>query len=505
MRLALLACIVVAISGCAARQVAAPLPPPVDLAPADALVRAGCYKCLLEAHESYERARTSPNPPPRARDGAFVTAVLLALREKDLDLEATPWLTKARALATPEEAPYLEVASGFPWDGGAPPDFEPPAPLAQTWLERWRDPAGPHLHPELDDYLLLALECRQGTRASFDRTVAAMDLTQPLLMYRAGLCGSAQRPQLERLVRDDPRFAEAWYFIGRYEMATGVNATSPAAARRWLVSAVAPLTEAHDALPDVPTMSSVLAGLMRARTELRKALSLYDQALAVRATHGEALFGRMLTLSYLKRYDEAIAAANTVIMRARGHEPSAYYYLAWSEYQKGQLVDAARDIAVAKRMKAPEEVLVVSGMIAYDQKRPDDARADFMAAVSENRARCVAHWYLGILDLDAESFAPAVPRFGEAATCYMATAATLRAEASDLPPDLPSDVRAEQAAGFEESIAENTRQAGRSFLNAALAAQRAGDNATALRQAREATAFDIVRERAEAIVQRLAR
>jgi hypothetical protein len=87
----------------------------------------------------------------------------------------------------------------------------------------------------------------------------------------------------------------------------------------------------------------------------------------------------------------------------------------------------------------------------------------------------------------------------------MATAATLRAEASDLPPDLPSDVRAEQAAGFEESIAENTRQAGRSFLNAALAAQRAGDNATALRQAREATAFDIVRERAEAIVQRLAR
>jgi tetratricopeptide (TPR) repeat protein len=503
MRPAALACIVVTISGCAAKQVAAPPPPPVDLAPTDALVRAGCYKCLLDAYEGYERARTSPNPPSGTRDGAFATAVLLALREKELDLEATPWLTRARALATPEEAAYLDLVAGLPWDGGTPPDFGTSSAFPADALTRWRDPATPHLHADLDDYLRLTLECRLSPRAEFERTVASMDMTQPLLMYRVGICGAAHRPQLERLVQNDPRFAEAWYFIGRYEMATGVNALTPAAARRWLVTSVAPLTQAHDALPDVPTISSTLAGLMRARTELRKALSLYDSALAVRPAHGEALFGRMVTLSYLKRHDDTIAAANTIIMRARGHVNSAYYYLAWSEYQKGQLDEAARDIATARRMNAQEEVLVVSGMIAYDQKRPADARADFTAAIRGNAARCIAHWYLGILHLDAEAWPAAMSTFSEAATCYVSATSLLRAEAGELPPDLPDDVRAEQSAGFEASIIENTKAAGRSFFNAAQAAIRAGDNAMALRQAREAMVYDDFRERAEAIVKRL--
>jgi tetratricopeptide (TPR) repeat protein len=496
--------IAVTLAGCSAKRapLVSPQPAPIDLAPADALLQAGCYRCLTEAYTLYERARTSPAPPPRARDGAFVTAALLALREKDLDLESTPWLARARALATADEAVYLDVVAALPWDGGLPPDFAPDRTLAADTLTRWRT-APPGLYPLLDTYLRLTLECRLGTRASFADTLRQVDLNAPVLQYRAGLCGAERRPLLEQLVAHDTRFAEAWYFIGRYEMATGVTAVGLAGNKTWLTSTVKPLSDAHAGLPEVPTITSVLAGLMRARNELRRALSLYEEALALRPTHGEALFGRLVTLSYLRRQDEAIAAATAVIAGGRGHVGSAFYYRAWNEYQKERLDEAARDIATAKRMQAPEEVLVVSGMVAYAQMRKADARADFVAAVAGNDARCIAHWFLGLLNLDEDAWGPAVSTFSAAAGCYVAAGEAVRLQAAQLPDDLPADVRAEQMAEFEETIAENARQAGRSFFNAAQAAMRIGDTRTALRQAREALSYEDVRERADAMVKRL--
>jgi tetratricopeptide (TPR) repeat protein len=494
--------ICIVLTGCSGKRAPVATPPPVDLAPAEALLQAGCYRCLTQAYAIFERARTSPAPPPRARDASFVTAMLLALRAKDLDLEATPWLSRARALATTDEAIYLDIVDALPWDAGAAPDFQPPKTLPADTLTRWRM-MPPMLHAELDDYVRLTLECRLGTRVSFNATVGTLDMSRPLVQYRAGLCGAEQRPRLERLVASDPRFAEAWYFIGRYEMATGVQAAGLRGNKSWMTTSVKPLSDAHAALADVPTVTTVLAGLMRARGELRRALSLYDEALVLRPTHGEALFGRALTLSYLKRHDEAIAATTLVIERNRGYVPSAYYYRALNEYQKDQLDLAARDVATARRMAAPEEVQVLSGLVAYAQTRKMDARVDFTAAVAGNASRCVAHWYLGILNLDDEAWTPAVSSFSDAAVCYVSAATALKREAEQLPDDLPEDVRAQQATEYQDSIAENTRQAGRAFFNAAQAAMRTGDSATALYQAREALAYDDVRERAEALVQKL--
>ena len=102
--------------GCAAKPRPAVIAPvAVDMAPADRLFDAGCYRCLKEAFEIYDRARTGPLALPRARDRTFATAVLLALREKELGLDATPWLERASALATPDERRYLDVAQSLPW------------------------------------------------------------------------------------------------------------------------------------------------------------------------------------------------------------------------------------------------------------------------------------------------------------------------------------------------------------------------------------------------------
>jgi tetratricopeptide (TPR) repeat protein len=182
---------------------------------------------------------------------------------------------------------------------------------------------------------------------------------------------------------------------------------------------------------------------------------------------------------------------------------SAYYYRAWNHYQRQELEAAAADVAIAKRMRSPEEVLVLSGLVAYDQKRFLDARRDFSEAIADNPRRCTAHWYLGILDLDDQSWAPALATFGQAADCYLSATETLRREMAQLPDDLPDDVRSAQMASLGDDIVINNRQAGRSFFNAAQIAVRLKDTAAALRHAKMASNYDEMRERAEAIIAKL--
>ena len=352
-------------------------------------------------------------------------------------------------------------------------------------------------------YILLTLECQLGTRASIASALGTIDTSSPGMQFRAGLCRLEERPRLEALVAADPRFVEAWFFIGRYEMASGVNSPD-AASRRWLTTAVRPLTQAHEALPEAPTVTTVLAALMRARSDLRRALSLYDAALMQRPTHADAMLGRTVALSYLKRYDEGIAAASRIIALGRGHQASAHYYRAWNHYQKQELDSAAADVATSRRLRAPEEVLVLSGLVAYDQKRFLDARQDFTEAIAGNPRRCTAHWYLGILDLDDRSWASALGTFSQAADCYLTATEALRREMSQLPDDLPEDVRSAQVSSLGDDIANNNRQAGRSFFNAAQAAVILKDNAAALRNAKMASTYEEMRERAESIITRLA-
>jgi hypothetical protein len=67
---------------------------PADLARADTLATTGCYTCLRDALAIYENAGLSQQ--------AFDTALLVALREKELGLPETASLEKARALAAPQ-------------------------------------------------------------------------------------------------------------------------------------------------------------------------------------------------------------------------------------------------------------------------------------------------------------------------------------------------------------------------------------------------------------------
>ena len=497
---AVIACCIVGLllASCAARPaVQAPLAP--DLAPAHRLVEAGCYRCLLEAYALYEQAQRSPLAPPDLSRRLFSAALLLALREKELGLEATPWIERARAVAGAQDGIYLEAVEAIPWEtAGVSRDFEPARPLSFRNVEEWRAKvASLDAQPLLDAYLQLTVGCMTGPRTLAPAVEERGRDGAPLLRYRLGTCGETRRAQLEAVLAADPRFVEIPFFLARYE----INGAS--SRRGWLSRALVQLEAAHQGLSESPIVTVALADAVRARRGLERALGLYDLALTQRPTQREAMLGRLITLSNLRRPDDAVATATRMIELGTWYVGDAYYWRAWNHYQRARRDEAAADVAEARTRLVNIDVLTLAGMIAYDMGRAADARADFTDAQLRDPTVCVSSWYLGLLDIDESSWQAAVGAFSGAATCYREAAEAFRRAAADVPTDLPADVREAEMAEHEQNAAESLRQSGRSSLNAAQAAIRLGDNARAVQHARLAAEQPDTKARAEALLQAL--
>jgi len=484
--------------GCANRVVVQP-PAASGFLQAHGLVEAGCYRCLLDAYTLYEKALQAPVDRVAVEDRLFSTALLLALREKELGLDATPWIERARAAAGAADGIYLEAVEAIPWaTAGFSTDFEPAHPLTARTREAWRARlASIDRQSALDTYLQLTVACTTGLRELEPALEDRARSGTPLLRYRLGACGADHREVLEAVLGADSRFVEIPFLLARFEIGGAVSR------RDWLSRALPHLEAAHSGLPESPIVTVTLAGAVAGRRNPERALALYDQALGQRPLQREAMLGRMVTLSNLRRHEEAIAVAGRMIELGTWYIGDAYYWRAWNHYQRARLDAAAADIADARRSLVNIDVLTLAGMIAYDRGRRADARADFTEAQAKDPATCVASWYLGLLDIDESSWQAAVGTFGGAASCYRDAAAAFLKAAAELPADLPADVRQAEAAQFGQNAADSLRQAGRASLNAAQASIRLGDNQRALQHARLAAEQPDTRERAEALLQAL--
>ena len=85
----------------AAKPAAVTPPPPTPaqrLASADALVRAGCLDCLIQAYGEYELLRTIPAALDAGTAGAVRSAALIALRQRELGMTDEGYSQRARLL-----------------------------------------------------------------------------------------------------------------------------------------------------------------------------------------------------------------------------------------------------------------------------------------------------------------------------------------------------------------------------------------------------------------------
>ena len=401
-------------SACAPRAqlVSAPTATSPPAATIDALIERGCYSCLIGAYDAASAGRD--------RIRTFETALLLAMRTKEIGLPHEMWLERAKAAAPAgaDWSDYLAIVQSLRVD---PLSGDRDAILVDTFKTRapqnivagWRADlsagAGPLL---LRAYLELALACEYVPTDRATAATAALEQFRgiPLIEYKAGLCGPAQASHLVAALAAVPEFAEAHLPLGRYALDIPQQPDQDEALRQFVA--------ARDAFPQSPAILASLGSLRQDREEWMDALEAYNATLAIVPTHRDALLGRVVTLSHLARYDDAIAEATRILDLGTWFTGEAYYWRAWNEYHLARIGESRADTDHAKQLMHDAPVLVLSGMIEWHEHRLDASESELQNALTIDAGQCEAAFLLGTVRAEGQQWASGAAAFELAQRCY---------------------------------------------------------------------------------------
>ena len=450
------------------------------LAQADARVLEGCYDCLIEARTIYARLAVG-KARPLIVGRLFEAEVLIALREKELALDSTGTVTRARALV-PELPPAMEAARVLAVVDGVPPDnYGTPRHELQDFRRTrapfvaglaaeiaWLTAAPLAVHFRL--YLALSADCSYRTQTPTTRGPRAREPripippeAPPLVKYRNATCGEFGEA-LEAVRTSVPAFVETSYFLGRSAIAM-LQQRGDLRRTRTLVD------EAYKRFPQSPAVTYLTGSFNQLAGDCRAALGYYDETIALKTRHEDALLGRTMCLSFLKRTDEAIAAATHMIELKTDNVIEAFYWRAWNHHFRQALPPARTDIDRAKTMGSNPRIHTLAGVIEHDQDDLDPADHDLRIALgmSGGDRNCTAMWYLGLVMMKREQWVRSAQSFEQGAACYeLNVKETLDGlEKIKANPDLDPEFRAQQIAGFEAALIEDRRQYHAAAFNAA--------------------------------------
>lgn len=458
--------------GCAARSSLSPAQVAALLAEAETLVRQGCYDCLLDARQVYERLPASAGNAVPVR--LLEVELLLALREKELAIDPAETLARARLIAASLDAerdmtPALSLVERIPPDPEGTPlvrrRLAPPPGQDETSSALASLDALP-LSPLFRAYVEAAVRC--GRPGNDDAPAPGADAA-PLLAYRAAICVPVNVDALERVRAAVPRFVETSLFLGRSAMAT-LFKSDGTRAREYF-------EEAYTRFAHSPTVTFHLATLAQATGDCRMGERYFTETLAIYDDHEDARLGRTICRTYLSNSDGAIDDATVLIDAAASNRADAYYWRAWNLRARKQIDRARADIDQARALRYNARVLTLAGMIEHDQGEFIAAREDLERASDLDSSECQARWYLGLVGYATEEWEFAAGGFAQAADCYarlIAQNESLRA-AMAARTDVSEEFRARQIAGFDAAIAEDSTQRSAADLNAAINYARAGD------------------------------
>ena len=482
-----------------------------DLARADALVRAGCYACLKDALAIYQRAAATGDAPA-AGLRAIDTALLLALRERELGLGGGRALEHAVDLASRQPAPYdigvfRSVADVQPWHANGVPEERTDASLGplrklNTAWPRWREQLEHGAaHDVVRAYYLLSLDCaiRPILGDAGLEPWKAPPGAPPILKFRAGICPLAfDEEAVGDLLEHDPRFAEAHFFLGQLAFSKGALRT----AERHLV-------ESLDALPELGAAWVTLGHVYLMMEDIDAASDAYRRAHAAIPGQRQAMLGEAKCLGYLGQHSEAVAILDDMERLGTWYMGETYYWRAWNRHRLKQY-DAANDDVAAARNRLPMDGHVdkLAGFIALARNEVPRAESEFRAAVTHVEGRgasdCEARYYLGSVQVMQRKWAEAAPNFERAEPCY---AGSQREFAKRLEmirsSDLPEARKARLVAAKERDIAGARLQEARSAFNAAVAHANLGDLEKARPFAERAAAHPEMKRLAEELLARL--
>src|SRR4051812_17740375 len=293
--------------------------PAQRLASADALVRAGCYDCLLDAYGEYDLLRQFPYAREAATLGAIRAAGLVARRQRELGLVEEGFVDRARSLVTTVSSPppwlpvLLDVVEALPASGGgvmrtptSDLDLDRQRRLRinfDIWSARLRDAASTD---ELAAYMWLSFACSQTQTRDltidqlFEPVAALSD--SPLIELKRATCRRLDAARLTALATANPRFKEVAYWLGLIDVGN-----------RKLDGADKHFEDAYAWRQQWPTVTESIANVAMTSEEFQRSLAFYDRTLELEPNAVDALLGRTRALTYMGGEDDAIAAADRLI------------------------------------------------------------------------------------------------------------------------------------------------------------------------------------------------
>lgn len=478
MRLPCAIAILVALAACSPsrRPVATPQPSAsARLAVVDAEVRAGCLDCLTEAFSEYDVLRRDPAAADEATAGAIRTAVLIAVRERELGMIDEGYLGRARAIAAaaPNVAGWLtkiiDIADAVPGSRARLPqteaDFARMRALRtnrEAWTALVRDAAG---YDEAAAYVWLALTCDStDTRAIQTGELFEAVSTfagAPLIVYRESLCRTIDARTLESLLAANARFGEIDYSIGLSNLGARPRPNLDEAERRF--------QQAYAWRPRWPVLTLAMAGIAMTAEDFDRARLLYEETLAVDADSVDAMLGDLRALTYLPRPEGAIAVSDRLL--ARGwYVGDAHYWRAFNELQLSRLDAAWDDVEAAEKGLVNADVPKLAGLIAYRREHLDVAIERFTTSHDRNPFDCETRFYLGVVHAELRHWPDTADGLASAAECLQNAEQDLQKEIADIrASNLREDRKARQIARREQQIAEGRRRIATCWFDIAVA------------------------------------
>jgi tetratricopeptide (TPR) repeat protein len=483
-------------------------PDPVALkADADAQFRKGCLDCLTRAFEMYDGLRQYPAVATDATVGAIRAAALITLRERGLGMMDSGHLERALSLAQSDvdlEAAFstpLAIVGATAARRGRVVTASPEVDAARRqfllqnrirWTEFLRanadaDPLMATLWVSFSCANSLTAEgrTRQGLLAPLH-----VQRESTLVEFEVSTCATLDGTALETLASDEPDFHEIDYWLGFRELSG-----------QRLDEAQALLAKSYEWHPAWPAASVALAGLYMTSEELVPALDYYERTLAMLPGFVDAMVGRVRALSYLGRYQEAIAAANELVPTTPA---DGYYWRAWNRNQLDEIDVAWADIVEAERVWSNSEVAKLAGVIAYRRHELEVARGKFETAARLNPSDCDAHFYLGGVQAELKGWRASANAYTEATACLADLRVSLVRDLATIAASTASEERkARQTASRQQKIELADRMTRQARFNLAVSYFNLGEASDARHYAEMVLDDEVFGERARTILYEL--
>ena len=472
---------------------------------ADANLRVGCFDCLADALKQYESVRKVPAVAEIATRGATYASALLAMRERELGTTDSGYLEHARELASTSPAlqtevtALLDVADALPWRGGAARSSRPGLALT-AYQDRERRIAELRTTATRDvfsAYVWLAYACESGALRTISRPELNAAIPQfadaPLFAYAlAAICGVGRNAAFVDLMTKEPRYKELAFHKGL-----------EASGARKLDDAEARYREAYAWRATWPSATLALANVLITGEDFEGALEFYDRTLALMPKFPDALLGKVRTLTYLSKPEDAIRVADELLALER-YPGDADYWKAYNELDLKRFDDAWRDIEAAEKLLVNADVPKLAGIIAIDRHELDVARQKLELARQRNAFDCQALYYLHLVYSELRQWPQAASGAVAAAGCISSAEAGLRAEIENVRSSEIAEARkARIIAARERQIASGIRMRANCWYNGAVANYNLSKREEAKELAQRITDDEQLGERARELLSRL--